>query len=152
MMRQWAHVHHVAVTKPAARTRAPVRRWQYGKIGTLWLLDASPHKWLPSDDPLPLLDMLDDCSRLIKGARLYARENQWSHLDFLPRAFEQCGLTLARYVDFHSFFFTQIPDSLTYLGEALKFYNISFKCASTPQAGVWWSVSTSAGNSACLLC
>lgn len=123
------------VAKMPPGPRAPVKRWQCGKVGTLWQLDVSPHRWFPGDDQhRPLYDMLDDCSRVITGARLYQRETLWGYLDFLPRAFEHYGLPLALYVDFHSIFFTHIPDSLTYLGEALRFYDISFQYASTPQA------------------
>jgi hypothetical protein len=55
-------------------------------------------------------------------------------LDFLPRAFERYGLPVALYVDYHSFFFSQIPDNLTYLGTALRFYGVHLKYAPTPQA------------------
>jgi hypothetical protein len=37
-------------------------------------------------------------------------------------------------VDFHSFFFTRVPDALTQLGAALRFYGVSFRYAPTPQA------------------
>jgi hypothetical protein len=57
-----------------------------------------------------------------------------AYMDFLPWAFEEYGLPLALYVDFHSFFFTKIPDNLTYVGEALRWYGISLKYAPTPQA------------------
>jgi hypothetical protein len=57
-----------------------------------------------------------------------------AYMDFLPRAFEEYGFPLALYVDFHSFFFTKIPDNLTYLGEALRRYGITLKYAPTPQA------------------
>jgi len=66
----------------------------------------------------PLLDMLDDCSRVIVGARLYPRECLLAYMDFLPRAFEEYGFPLALYVDYHSFFFSKLPDNLTYLAEA----------------------------------
>ena len=46
---------------------------------------------------------------------------------------EQCGIPLALYVDYHSFFFTHVPDHMTYLGWALHFYDISLKYAPTPQ-------------------
>jgi len=41
---------------------------------------------------------------------------------------------LTGYVDFHSFFFSALPDMLTYLGEVLKWLGISFKYAPTAQA------------------
>jgi hypothetical protein len=134
-VRRWAQINDLDVKKPPAQPRAPVRRWQCGRVGTLWQLDVSPHRWFSSDDSLrPLFDMLDDCSRMITGARLYEKENLYGYIDFLPRAFENYGLPLALYVDYHSFFFTALPDGLTYLGEALRFYDISFKYASSPRA------------------
>ena len=114
---------------------AAVRRWQCGQLGALWQLDVSPHAWFGAGTKLlPLFDMLDDCSRVITGTRLYEHENLLAYLDFLPRAFEIYGLPLALYVDYHSFFFSYVPDALTYLGQALHFYDISFKYAPTPQA------------------
>jgi hypothetical protein len=101
----------------------------------LWQLDASPHAWFGRQWGLfPLLNILDDCSRLITGTRLYPRETLMAYLDFLPRAFVEHGLPLQLYVDYHSFFFSQVPDALTYLGQALRFYDISLRYAPTPQA------------------
>lgn len=57
-----------------------------------------------------------------------------AYLDFLPRAFDVYGVPLVLYVDYHSFFFTHIPDNLTYLAEALRFYDVSLRYAPTPQA------------------
>lgn len=115
--------------------RAAVRRWQCSEVGALWQLDATPHRWFgDGTDLYPLLDMLDDCSRVIVGARLYPHECLMAYMDFLPRAFEEYGLPLALYVDFHSFFFSKIPENLTYPGEALRRYDISLKYAPTPQA------------------
>ena len=81
-----------------------------------------------------MLDILDDCSRLITGARIYARETLLAYLDFLPRAFLQHGLPLALYVDYHSFFFSSVPEALTQLGTALRFYGVALRYAPTPQA------------------
>lgn len=134
-MRRWALATGCAHGPPPDRSRASVRRWQCADVGALWQLDATPHRWFGHDgDLLPLLDMVDDCSRVIVGARLYPRECLLAYMDFLPRAFEEYGLPLALYVDFHSFFFSKIPDNLTYLGEALRRYDISLKYAPTPQA------------------
>jgi hypothetical protein len=133
--RRWALEQGLAHSKPKDRTRAPVRRWQAQRVGELWQLDASPHRWLgPAQESFPLLDMVDDCTRVITGARVYPRECQLAYLDFLRRAFEEYGLPLQLYVDYHSLFFSVVPDALTYLGECLRFYGISFKYAPTPQA------------------
>jgi hypothetical protein len=134
-VRRW--VLQQQLVRPARKpvAIASVRRWQCGQIGALWQLDVSPHAWFGVDAPaLPLFDMLDDCSRVITGTRLYEHEILPAYLDFLPRAFERYGLPLALYVDYHSFFFSQVPDALTYLGRALHFYDISFRYAPTPQA------------------
>jgi hypothetical protein len=133
--RRWALEHGLAHSRPKDRTRAPVQRWQAQRVGELWQLDASPHRWLgPGRESFPLLDMVDDCTRVITGARVYPRECQLAYLDFLRRAFEEYGLPLQLYVDYHSLFFSVVPDALTYLGECLRFYGISFRYAPTPQA------------------
>ena len=98
-------------------------------------MDATPHRWFPpSDTQLPMLNMLDDCSRLFVGSNIYERENLRAYMDFLPAAFLDYGLPLEIYVDYHSFFFTHVPDALTTLGQALRFYGVSLRYAPTPQA------------------
>jgi hypothetical protein len=134
-VRRWAILHHLAHATTPKRPHAPVRRWQRAQIGELWQLDASPHRWFPpSDTDFPMLNLLDDCSRLFVGSKLYERECLLSYLDFLPAAFLAYGRPLQLYVDYHSIFFAQTPDALTQLGAALKFYDISFLYAPTPQA------------------
>ena len=134
-VRRFARSHGLAPARPARKPRAPVRRWQCAKIGALWQLDATPHRFFPHrPDLFPLLNMLDDCSRLRVGARLYESENLLAYFDFLPPAFLAHGLPLALYVDYHSIFFTHRPNALTQLGAALHFYGVSFRYASTPQA------------------
>jgi hypothetical protein len=85
-------------------------------------------------DKQVLLDILDDATRLNTGARLYPRETLLAHFDFLSRVFQAHGLPLALYVDFHSFFYTHNPDAFTQLGQALHFYGVHLRYASTPQA------------------
>jgi hypothetical protein len=135
-VRRWALAQGCGHAGPRKRRPcAAVRRWQCAEVGALWQLDATPHHWFGEDAPLyPLLDMLDDCSRVIVGARLYPQECLLAYMDFLPRAFEEYGLPLGLYVDYHSFFFSKIPDNLTYLGEALRRYDVSLKHAPTPEA------------------
>jgi len=158
-VRRWALRHGLAAPGPRKKPRRPVRRWQVQQIGQLWQYDASPHRWFPTPvgsetivisvwqyDASPhrwfpgqerqpsLLEIIDDHSRVIAGARLYERENLPAHLDFLPAAFRQHGLPLALYVDYHSFFFTSQPEALTQLGAALRFYEVSLRYAPTPQA------------------
>jgi hypothetical protein len=134
-VRRWAIQHGYGHPTPPQRPHAPVRRWQRSQIGELWQLDASPHRWFPSCSlDFPMLNMLDDCSRLFVGSKIYDRELLLSYLDFLPAAFLAYGRPLQIYVDYHAMFFTQNPDALTQLGSALKFYDISFLYAPTPQA------------------
>jgi transposase InsO family protein len=134
-VRRWAlreAVGHSPTPKPE---RVSVRRWQCESVGALWQLDVTTHRWFGEGrESFPLFDMVDDCSRVITGARLYPRECLLAYLDFLSRAFDEYGIPLALYVDYHSFFFTQLPDLLTYLGEALHYLDISFKYAPTPEA------------------
>jgi hypothetical protein len=114
---------------------ASLRRWQCLKTGALWQLDATPHRWFPNDRRnYPLLDLLDDCSRVCTGATIYHGEDLLAYFDFLPAAFSEHGLPLELYVDCHSLFFPQRPDALTQLGAALHFYGVSLRYARTPQA------------------
>lgn len=134
-VRRWAIAHHLAHPEPPRRAPVSLRRWQCLKIGALWQLDATPHRWFPGDKKnYPLLDLLDDCSRVCTGATIYHGEDLLAYFDFLPTAFVEHGLPLELYVDCHSLFFPQNPDALTQLGAALHFYGISFRYASTPQA------------------
>ena len=134
-VRRWALAEGCAHQAGRKETPAAVRRWQCASVGALWQLDVSPHAWFGREYGLwPLFDLIDDCSRVITGARLYPRECLLAYLDFLPGAFREYGLPAALYVDFHSFFFSQIPDNLTYLGQTLRHYDISLKYAPTPQA------------------
>jgi hypothetical protein len=134
-VRRWALAHQLAPPNFKGKTTAPIRRWQRSQIGELWQLDASPHRWFPGCKRLfPMLNLLDDCSRLFTGSKLYQHENLLAYYDFLPAAFLEYGLPLELYVDFHSFFFTHTPDALTQLGQALHFYGVSFRYAPTPQA------------------
>jgi len=134
-VRRWAIENQLAHAVPPKRVLAPVRRWQCAQIGALWQLDASPHRWFPALNRLfPMLNMLDDCSRLFTGSKLYERELLLAYFDFLPAAFVEHGCPLQLYVDYHSLFFSQDPEALTQLGWALKFYDISLRYAPTPQA------------------
>ncbi len=134
-VRRWAMQNGFAHPTPPKRPHAPVRRWQRSQIGELWQLDASPHRWFPpSSLAFPMLNMLDDCSRVFVGSKIYGRELLLSYLDFLPAALLSYGRPLQIYVDYHAIFFAQNPETLTQLGAALKFYDISFLYAPTPQA------------------
>ena len=134
-VRRWALANPLAHAVPPKKVTAPVRRWQRARIGELWQLDASPHRWFPHARlAFPMLNLLDDCSRLFTGAKLYERELLLADFDFLPAAFRAHGRPLQLHVDHHSLFFTRDPDALTQLGWALKFYDISLRYAPTPQA------------------
>lgn len=134
-VRRWALAEGCAHQSQPPEPPAAMRRWQCADVGALWQLDVSPHAWFGPETPRwPLFDLVDDCSRVITGARLYPRECLLAYLDFLPRVFREYGLPVALYVDYHSFFFTHIPDNLTYLGQALRHYGVSLKYAPTPQA------------------
>lgn len=134
-VRRWAMTQGLAHHSKAKAARKPVRRWQVQQIGQLWQYDASPHRWFAGRSQLfPLLQIIDDHSRLLPLAKLYARETLLSHLDFLSGAFNAYGLPLVLYVDYHSFFFTHVPEALTQLGASLRFYEVSLRYAPTPQA------------------
>lgn len=134
-VRRWAIAEGLAHAKALVKARAPIKRWQRSRIGELWQLDCSPHRWFAGvARSFPLLNLLDDCSRLHLGTRLYERELLLAYMDFLPPVFEVYGLPLELYVDYHSIFFSHVPEALTRLGAALRFYGVSFRYAPTPQA------------------
>lgn len=134
-VRRWAMENNLAHPKPNHGPTAPIRRWQRSQIGELWQLDATPHRWFPDCcQAFPLLNMLDDCSRVFTGSKIYERETLLAYLDFLPGAFLEYGLPLEIYVDYHTLFFSHVPDALTQLGWALHFYGITFRYAPTPRA------------------
>lgn len=134
-IRRWALARGLNPSGPPKARRKPVRRWQVAQIGALWQYDASSHSWFAGRAGQPsLLELIDDHSRVIPAARLYARENLLSHLDLLSGAFAAYGLPMALYVDYHSFFFTSTPEAFTQLGASLRFYDITLRYAPTPQA------------------
>ena len=87
--------------------------------------------------PAPRTSPCSTCSTTAAGsssAQIYDRETLLAYFDFLPTAFLAYGRPLQLYVDYHSIFFTKTPEALTQLGWALRFYDISFLYAPTPQA------------------
>lgn len=134
-VRRWAIQNHVAHPASAPKAPAVIRRWQRSQIGELWQLDASPHQYFPSSPKaFPMLNLIDDCSRVLTGSKIYPREVLTAYLDLLSEAFTTYGLPLVLYVDYHSMFFTNTPEALTHLGKALHFYGITFRYAPTAEA------------------
>ena len=133
-VRHWAMENGIKVAVPGPRPPAHVRRWQRKAIGELWQLDATPDRFLGRGRPAyRLLDMLDDCSRVQVGCRLYLRECVLSYLDLFYRAFSRYGLPLEIYVDKAGFFRGENGE-LTQLGRRLKFYDVSFVFANAPES------------------
>jgi len=133
-VRHWAMENGIKVAVPGPRPPAHVRRWQRKAIGELWQLDATPDRFLGKGRPAyQLLDMLDDCSRVQVGCRLYLRECVRSYLDLFYRAFSRYGLPLEIYVDKAGFFRGENGE-LTQLGRRLKFYDVSFVFANAPES------------------
>ena len=70
-VRLWALREGLARPGENARPAAPARRWQRLRVGELWQMDATPHRWFGADAaPMPMLNMLDDCSRFQVGGRI----------------------------------------------------------------------------------
>ena len=133
-VRHWAMENGIKIAVPRPRPLAHVRRWQRKAIGELWQLDATPDRFLGRGRPsYQLLDMLDDCSRVQVGCRLYLRECVRSYLDLFYRAFSRYGLPLEIYVDKAGFFRGENGE-LTQLGRRLKFYDVSFVFANAPES------------------
>ncbi len=133
-VRHWAITHHLHLTDYRKRPPAHVRRWQRKAVGELWQLDATPDYFLGRENSLyHLIDLIDDCSRVQVGCRLYRQETVLSYIDLFYRAFSRYGLPLEVYVD-KAGFFRNDDGSLTQLGRRLKFFDISFIFANTPEA------------------
>ena len=133
-VRHWAFEHGIQVVGKVPRLPAHIRRWQRKCVGELWQLDATPDHFLGEGTPnLHLLDMLDDCSRVQVGCRLYARETLEAYMDLFYRAFTRFGLPLEIYVD-KATFFRGDEGALTQLGARLKFLDVSFVYANSPEA------------------
>ena len=133
-VRHWAIEHGIQAPVRLPRPPAHVRRWQRKSIGELWQLDATPDYFLGRQNPsFSLIDMVDDCSRMQVGGRLYAHETVRSYLDLFYRSFNRFGMPLEIYVDKASFF-RKDDGTLTQLGKRLKFLDISFIFANSPEA------------------
>lgn len=134
-VRHWAIQEGIAPAPKPPRLPAHLRRWQRQAVGELWQLDATPDYWFGREAPsYPLLDMLDDCSRLQVGCAIYRSENVPAYLHFLHQAFIQYGLPLKIYVDHAGLFAGNKEDSLTRIAQRLKFYDVSFVFANTPES------------------
>lgn len=133
-VRHWAIDHGLQADIVKPRPPAHVRRWQRKSIGELWQLDATPDRFVGRNGPvLQLLDMMDDCSRMQVGCSLFLHEHVPSYLSLFHKAFTKYGLPLEIYVD-KARFFRNDDGSLTQLGKRLKFYDISFLFANSPEA------------------
>lgn len=133
-VRHWAIEHGIKIAVPKPRPPAHARRWQRTNIGELWQLDATPDRFLGQGKPmLHLLNMLDDCSRMQVGCKLFRRECVPAYLDLFHTAFVRFGMPLQIYVDKASFFRSD-DGQLTQLGMRLHFYGISFIFANAPES------------------
>jgi hypothetical protein len=134
-VRHWAIREGICPAPKPPRLPAHLRRWQRQAVGELWQMDATPDYWFGPETPsYPLLDMLDDCSRLQVGCAIYRRENVLAYLHFFHNAFMEYGLPLEVYVDQAGIFTGNKEDSVTRIGQRLKFYDVSFVVANTPEA------------------
>jgi hypothetical protein len=134
-VRHWAIREGVRQAPKPPRLPAHLRRWQRQSVGELWQLDASPDRWFGPDAPAyPLLDMIDDCSRLQVGCAIYGHETVPAYLHFFHNAFSAFGLPLQIYVDKAGIFTGNEADCVTRIGQRLMFYDISFIVANTPEA------------------
>lgn len=78
--------------------------------------------------------MLDDCSRLQVGCAIYRRVNVPAYLHLFHQAFTEYGLPLEVYVDQAGIFTGTKEDTVTRIGQRLKYYDVSFVVANTPGA------------------
>lgn len=134
-LRRWAISRGLVAPPRKARPPAHMRRWQRQRVGELWQLDATPDYWFGRGaGSYPLLDMLDDCSRVQVGCRIYRNETLYAYIHFLREALMANGLPLQIYVDRAAVFRGMDDRSVTGLHLRLKFYGISFVFANSPES------------------
>ena len=133
-VRHWA-IREGLAERPRPAQRSYTRRWQRDRVGELFQMDATPYRWFGASSPMmPMINMLDDCSRFQTGGRIYRGENHAAYLHFLESAFRTHGMPLQIYVDHASAFFSDSPKAVTRLQADLLFYGVTFLYAPTPQA------------------
>lgn len=134
-VRHWAIREGLRRAERPPRLPAHTRRWQRSSVGELWQLDAVSDRWFgPLEHAYPLLDMVDDSSRMQIGCAIYSNENIPAYLHFLHGAFMRYGLPLEIYVDQAGIFRGNKENSVTRLQQRLMFYGVSFKFANSPEA------------------
>ena len=134
-VRHWAIRGGIVKPERPPHTPAHLLRWQRESIGELWQLDATPERWFGKHDrAYPLLDMIDDCSRLQAGCAIYAAETVQSYMHFLHGSFIKHGLPLEIYVDNAGIFKGNVDNCVTRLHQRLMFYGVSFAFANSPEA------------------
>ena len=71
----WAIDYGIRIAVPKPRPLAHVSLWQRKSIGEFRQIDATPDRFLGAGGgTYQLLDMIDDCSRVQVGCRLYRKE------------------------------------------------------------------------------
>lgn len=134
-IRKYAIANRMANPPRKPHLPAHLRRWQRQFIGELWQLDATSEAWWEgSDVHKPMLNMLDDCSRMHVGCTMYAAENLAAYYHLFKTAFEEFGLPLRIYVDQAGFFTNHREDGLTALEKRLRIFDVSFVLANSPEA------------------
>jgi hypothetical protein len=134
-VRLWAVRNGLEHPAPKQRESRHWRRFQRTHAGDLWQLDATPFPWFgPGLPQLPMLNMLDDCTRMQTGGTLYGRETLDAYVHFLKAAFEAFGLPLQIYAGQAAFFKSPLEDGTTRLKNRLAFYGVSFVYANSPEA------------------
>ena len=134
-VRHWAIRNGLVVPERPPRPPAHLRRWQRRHVGELWQLDAVTERWFANDEhAYPLLDMIDDCSRLQTGCAIYRAETIPSYLHLFHNSFKKHGLPLQIYVDQAGIFKGNVENSITRLHWRLMFYGVSFTFANSPEA------------------
>jgi hypothetical protein len=99
-VRRWAPRNGIAHSKQK-KPHASFCRRQCQDVGALWQLDASTHRWFGrSAKMFPMIEIVDDCSRVITGARLYVREDLMAYLDLTSKVCEQYGHPLGRVINY----------------------------------------------------
>lgn len=121
----------VQSTRPGPKPR---RRWECSQSGQIWQHDATPVRIWPSSRAQSLITTVDDHTRTVIHASVWATETLWAHFLHLRAAFTEFGIPEMLYTDGFSMFGHEGEDAVTKCGRMLLALQIAHRIAPSPQA------------------
>lgn len=85
--------------RPLSRQRRPARRFEMRAFGELWQMDTTMGAWLEGYRRVCVVTILDDHSRAVVAARVFATDSSYHSLLTLRQAMERYGKPRILYTD-----------------------------------------------------